>query len=236
MSIGSASVYCKPPCECNLGSSLLPSQVVALDSRSPRTETPHALVDVVGWLAFQLAYLNVLVVDNEWSLAVAQPVISPWLLHLEHMIKMPPCEMSWQVEVEARKHPHSWHNLDGIGLRRSGDQNTLCLLWAPLEEKNNATGLQWKWLIFHSSTPSLHPEVMAFTCPVFQFWCPLRTLHMLRQLEKELSNHDFSGYGQNLLALESPHKIILTICRAAVLFKDSCFFVICDSGGLGRSN
>lgn len=58
---------------------------------------------------------------------------------------------------------------------------------------------------------------------------------MVRQLENELSNNGFSRYGQNLLALESPYKIILTICRTAV-FKDSWFFIICDSGGLERSN
>lgn len=43
MSIGSTS-----PCKCNLGSSLLRSQEVALDSTSPSTETPLALVEVVG--------------------------------------------------------------------------------------------------------------------------------------------------------------------------------------------
>lgn len=58
---------------------------------------------------------------------------------------------------------------------------------------------------------------------------------MLRQLEKQLSNHDFSGYSQNLLSLESHYKIISIICRAAVLFKDSWFFIIFDSGGLRRS-
>lgn len=87
----------------------------------------------------------------------------------------------------------------------------------------------------HSLPPprgnSLHLSVFFFI-----FWCPFRTLHVLRQLEKELSHRYFSGYGQNLLALDSPYKIILTICRAALLFKDSWFFIICDSGGLGRSD
>lgn len=45
---------------------------------------------------------------------------------------------------------------------------------------------------------------------------------MLRGLEQKLSNHCFSGRGQHLPAPESPYKIVLTICRAAVFSKDSC--------------
>lgn len=116
--------------------------------------------------------------------------------------------MSCQGEAKARKHPHSWHHLDGIGLKSSGDQNTLSLLQALLEDKRkNAIGSQQDWLILHCSTPlHLHPELTAF-----QFFHPFWVLHMLKQLEKELSSHVFSGYGQNFLALEHPYKIILTI-------------------------
>lgn len=89
------------------------------------------------------------------------------------------------------------------------------------------SGLQWKCLIFHSSTPSRQGN----SCPVFQFWCLFRTLYVLRRLQKKLSNHYFSVYGQNLLALESPYKVILTIGRATVFSKDSWFCSVWDSGG-----
>lgn len=46
--IYSISVKGKPSCECTLAAPSCPSQVVALDSRSPRAETTHALVAVTG--------------------------------------------------------------------------------------------------------------------------------------------------------------------------------------------
>lgn len=131
--------------------------------------------------------------------------------------------MSWQVE--ARKHLDSWHVWVAQDWEKLGIKIPCAycvLLWErrrmPLTYCESG----------QSFIPPLPPRGNGLHLSSFSVLMSFRTSHMLRQLQKELSNHYFSGYGQNLLVLESPYETILTICRAAGLFKDGGFF-ICDS-------